>query len=101
MKFFIFHGAFSKANGSWFPELKYRLESLDQKVYSIQYPCENEKELTESGPLLNSKDHSQKLVYSPGSWTCSSYWIFWGSASLEKSINRCGRGSRISQNNWD
>lgn len=50
MIFVLFHGAFGKAEGNWFPELKSKLESLGQTVITQQFPEEDEKQLTESGP---------------------------------------------------
>ena len=50
MVFVIFHGIFGSATGNWYPELKTRLQSLGQTVIIPQFPEEDEKVLTESGP---------------------------------------------------
>jgi predicted alpha/beta hydrolase family esterase len=49
MKFVILHGSFAKADESWRPELKYKLELLHQEVLNPQFPVENWDEITELG----------------------------------------------------
>lgn len=41
MKFVIFHGAFGSPESNWFPELKEKLEALNQEVIIPQFPTEN------------------------------------------------------------
>lgn len=50
MVFVIFHGAFGSPEGNWFPELRERLENLGQKVFSPQFPVDDESELVKKGP---------------------------------------------------
>lgn len=49
MKFIILHGSFAKSNESWRPELKYKLELLNQEVLLPQFPVENWDEITNLG----------------------------------------------------
>jgi predicted alpha/beta hydrolase family esterase len=60
MKFVIFHGSFGSPQGNWYPQLKEKLETLGQKVVSLQFPNEDWKKLTKAG--LSTKPKSQTLV---------------------------------------
>lgn len=50
MKFILFHGAFSSPEENWFPQLKEKLEALEQEVIVPRFPVENWNEFTKSGP---------------------------------------------------
>lgn len=58
MKFVIFHGSFGTANGNWFPDLKAKLEYMDQEVYAPQFPIDDidsiEKESDKTGQNLKA-----------------------------------------------
>ncbi|MCL5262562.1 MAG: alpha/beta hydrolase [Candidatus Marsarchaeota archaeon] len=49
MKFVIFHGAYGTADGNWFPDLKEKLESLEQDVIIEQFPVESYEEVERTG----------------------------------------------------
>lgn len=52
MIFILFHGAFGSPEGNWFPKLKNKLESLGHTVLSPQFPIDDEKKLTKTGPKV-------------------------------------------------
>jgi predicted alpha/beta hydrolase family esterase len=65
MIYVIFHGSFGEAEGNWFPELKERLERLNQKVILKQFPIENWDELSSKGvkAFVKSQTLENWLVY--------------------------------------
>ena len=58
MKFVIFHGAFGSPQSNWFPELKEKLLALDQEVIAPQFPVENWKDVSETGPSFTPKNQT-------------------------------------------
>jgi predicted alpha/beta hydrolase family esterase len=58
MKFVIFHGSFGAPESHWFPELKERLESLNQEVVIPRFPTEDWEEVTKAGPQKPPKNQS-------------------------------------------
>lgn len=60
MKFIIVHGAFGSPEENWFPDLKERLESLNQEVIIPRFPVEDWDEFNALGPE-KAKDKSQNL----------------------------------------
>lgn len=58
MTFVIFHGAFGGPEENWFPQLKERLESLDQKVIVPQFPVDDWDEVTKNGPKVPPKNQN-------------------------------------------
>ncbi len=49
MKFVIFHGSYGSSNGNWFPDLKKRLELINQEVIAPRFPVENWDTITQLG----------------------------------------------------
>lgn len=62
MKFIIVHGSYGSPDGNWFPELKEKLEHLDQEVLVPQFPVDTWENVTKQG-----KDY-RSTVQSLGSW---------------------------------
>lgn len=58
MKFVILYGSFGSPESNWFPELKERLESLNQEVIIPRLPTENWEEVTRAGPQRPPKNQS-------------------------------------------
>lgn len=58
MIFIIFHGAFSKIDEIWLPELKQKLEYLGQTVYLPQFPIDDWDEMTSTGESYVMKNQS-------------------------------------------
>ncbi|MBI3955130.1 serine hydrolase family protein, partial [Candidatus Gottesmanbacteria bacterium] len=58
MTFVIFHGAFGSPEENWFPQLREKLESLDQKVIVLQFPVDDWDELTKNGPKVPPQNQS-------------------------------------------
>lgn len=58
MKFVIFHGAFGSPEGNWFPELKEKLEALNQEVIIPRFPVDNWDEVTKAGPNKENKNQN-------------------------------------------
>lgn len=54
MKFVIFHGSLGYANSNWFPDLKAKLEYMDQTVICPQYPVDKVESINNS-PAYKTK----------------------------------------------
>lgn len=55
MKFVIFHGSFGNPESNWFPELKEKLEALDQEVIVPQFPTEDWNYVSKQNKNYRSK----------------------------------------------
>lgn len=60
MIFVIFHGAFGTPEDNWFPELKEKLEALNQSVLAPQFPVDDWEDITNAGKLIPPKKQSLK-----------------------------------------
>lgn len=58
MKFVIFHGAFGNPEDNWFPWLKNKLQSINQKVFVPQFPVDNWDEVTKNGQNVFPKNQN-------------------------------------------
>lgn len=58
MIFVIFHGAYGNPDSNWFPELKERLEALEQKVVVPKFPVDNWPEGSEADFVKTTKIQS-------------------------------------------
>lgn len=59
MQFVLFHGSFGYPEENWFPQLKRKLEELNQTVLVPQFPVEEWEEFTKKGP--NQTPRNQNL----------------------------------------
>lgn len=60
MKFVIFHGSFGTPDDNWYPQLREKLEDLDQDVLIPQFPKEDWETLTKKGPKTASQNQNLK-----------------------------------------
>lgn len=60
MQFVIFHGAFGSPENNWLPELKEKLESLDQDVITPRFAVDNWEDITKAGPDKSSRNQNLK-----------------------------------------
>ena len=60
IKFVIFHGSFATPDAHWFPELKEKLEALNQKVIVPKFPVDDWGEITKAGPKNTPKKQNLK-----------------------------------------
>jgi hypothetical protein len=55
MKFVLFHGAFGSPKNHWLPDLKEKLEMLNQEVIAPQFPVDTWDDITNAGQLSHPK----------------------------------------------
>lgn len=61
MKYLILHGSFGSSDGNWFPQLRDKLEILNQKVILPQFPVEDWDEMSDKGRGRSYRPEHQNL----------------------------------------